>query len=548
MLARPADLPPVHPRSRRRRRPRRSSGAVGTLLTRVFLLQIFFYGDHQPGQRPAQRPAPVLRRGVEPDPAQPRDRRLPAVAARPSRRRVDAGRRAVGRPPALDARGRGDRRHRDHGARAAPGRAGGRRPLATDAAAAPPGRPAPAGAVGLDARLRGGQPADDPRRAQPGRSGVGRLLGLLRGVHDLRAAPRPPRRVDRHHVRARAGPVGDRPGPGRVQPPGVARHPARRPADAAGRGAGLRAAAPDRRRPPRARRVQRSRRRQRGRGPSPASPSASSGSRCTCSCCAGSTPTRTRGRRSSSTSARTCSTSCSPSLLVGRYDILGLAIALAVSYASAPAGPSRCCRTRCPGFPLRTVLAQPVAHDRRGGDRRRDHVARGDPLGTRRLVRRRCVVAPGGRRCRRRRRVRRRPDRPRGPRSWRRSRATARPVAVRRLRRKLPPHVQAGQEVVEVPHGEAHRLLQRARRPQGAARAGDRRGPGPAPPAARAGGQRHRQPEAERAAAQRQDDRAREAQRQRPPGADHGRRRHQGRRRGARRRSTARPPRRSPTS
>ena len=54
----------------------------------------------------------------------------------------------------------------------------------------------------------------------------------------------------------------------------------------------------------------------------------------------------------------------------------------------------------------------------------------------------------------------------------------------------------------QVLHGQVRHPVQRAGRPEGAARAGHRRGPGPAPAAQGAGGQRHRQPEAGRAAPQ----------------------------------------------
>ena len=45
-------------------------------------------------------------------------------------------------------------------------------------------------------------------------------------------------------------------------------------------------------------------------------------------------------------------------VLVGRYGILGLGLALRHRLRRrARCGRSRCCRTRCPGFPLRAVLA-----------------------------------------------------------------------------------------------------------------------------------------------------------------------------------------------
>lgn len=99
-------------------------------------------------------------------------------------------------------------------------------------------------------------------------------------------------------------------------------------------------------------------------------------------------------------------------------------------------------------------------------------------------------------------------------------------AAIDRLRRRRlgSPHGRTDPEVVEVPRGEADEPLQREGRPQGAARAGDRRGAGSAPPTQGAGRERHRQPEADRDAPQRGDGRAGEAEPQRPAGRDHGRR------------------------
>ena len=55
---------------------------VGTLLTRIFLLQIFFYGATGVANALLNSPPPVLRRGVEPDPAQPDHHRLAALPPR----------------------------------------------------------------------------------------------------------------------------------------------------------------------------------------------------------------------------------------------------------------------------------------------------------------------------------------------------------------------------------------------------------------------------------------------------------------------------------
>ena len=245
---------------------------------------------------------------------------------------------------------------------------------------------------------------------------------------------------------------------------------------------------------------------------------------------------------------RTCSTSCSAFALVGRYDILGLAAALAISYVVCAlwalqvhvvqgARASRC--ATCMGSLWRMVVAGAVAGE--------VDVARGDQAS---------ATTSG---CRRVRPARRR-------RRWSASSSTsgscwplrapeltaaavpaARPPSEPASSKLAPcsssprsggsyltakltgsfneradPKVQLEQAIAEAQN--QHRRLQGA------------------------GGQRHRQPEAERDAAQRQDDRAREAQRQRPPGADHGGRRPEGGRRRRRRRSTRRPPRRSPTS
>ena len=225
----------------------------------------------------------------------------------------------------------------------------------------PPSTPPPGGArlaraVGLDARLRRRQPGRDHRDPQPGDPGSGDADGLLRGVHVLRAPPRAAGRLDRHDVPARVGERRRAGRPGGVLRPDVARHPADRAAHAAGRRAAVRAAPADRRRAAPARQVHGRRRRSTPRGRSAGSPSGSSASRSTCSCCAGSTRTRTRARRSSSTSARTCSTSCWPSLLVGRWGVLGLGLRVRSSYLIAAVWALQVLSYKVPGFPLRDVL------------------------------------------------------------------------------------------------------------------------------------------------------------------------------------------------
>ena len=109
-------------------------------------------------------------------------------------------------------------------------------------------------------------------------------------------------------------------------------------------------------------------------------------------------------------------------------------------------------------------------------------------------------------------------------------------------------HDQAHAALVELPHRQAHRDLQRDGGPLRPARAGPPRGPGSAPPAEGAGGQRHRQPEAGGAAAQQAHDGPGEAERQRPSGPGDGRRRREGRATRPRPPSSPRRPRPSPPS
>ena len=85
---------------------------VGTLLTRVFLLQIFFYGAAGLANAVAQRSPAVPRRGVEPGGRQRRRDHHVAVAPR---RGVAARRRRGRRAAALDARCWVDGRHRRDG-------------------------------------------------------------------------------------------------------------------------------------------------------------------------------------------------------------------------------------------------------------------------------------------------------------------------------------------------------------------------------------------------------------------------------------------------
>ena len=203
---------------------------VGTLLTRIFLAPDLLLRGDRARQRAAQLPPPVLRRGVEPDPAQPHHHRLAALAPRRRQHGVDVGRRARRRPGALDARARRHRRHRGDGDRADPGRAPGRRALPAQARLPAPRGAPPPDVVGMDARVRRRQPGRDRGRAQPRRSRVGRRQRLLRRLHVLRPPPRAPGDVDRDDVRARDGPQRRAQGPRRVHRADVARRTADRPA------------------------------------------------------------------------------------------------------------------------------------------------------------------------------------------------------------------------------------------------------------------------------------------------------------------------------
>ena len=188
-------------------------------------------------------------------------------------------------------------------------------------------------------------------------------------------------------------------------------------------------------------------------------------------------------------------------LLVGRYDILGLGVALAVSYVVCALWALQVMSYKVPGFPLRTILASVwrmvlagaiagemtfLVASRSGDDAGWPALLRvvvGAVVGT--IVYVGVLVAlraPELTALRQRLPGRRRSDRPLGS-----------------------THVQAVQEVVAVPHRQADRFVQRAGRPEGPAGTGHRRVAEPAPPAARASGQRDRQPEAGRAAAEPED-------------------------------------------
>ena len=282
-----------------------------------------------------------------------------------------------------------------------------------------------------------------------------------------------------------------------------------------------------------ARRVHGGRRRQHVARPRRVRPRPASGSRCTCSCCAASTPTRTRARRSSSTSGRTSLNIVLAFALVGPYDILGLGAAFAISYARVPrCGRCRCCRTRCPASrsaacsaacggwsspaPLAGEATWLVARQRRRQLRRRRASSGSSSaavVGARRVRRRARSSLARTRAARRCAVLGRAPVRPAAP----PSRLGRMFKLVKKWWKYLTAKLTGSFNERADPKVQLEQAITEAQTP--------------APPAQGAGGQRHRQPEAERAAAQRQDDRAGEAQRQRPPGADHGRRRREGRRR-----------------
>ena len=131
----------------------------------------------------------------------------------------------------------------------------GRHPAALAVQPPPPRRAPRPRAVGLDARLRGGQPDLGDRRPQPRRPGVRRRHRLLRRVHVLHLPVRAAGRLDRHDVRSRPRTIR---GPSRqavVHAPVVARPANDGAADAAGRRLAARPSAADHRRVPAARSV-----------------------------------------------------------------------------------------------------------------------------------------------------------------------------------------------------------------------------------------------------------------------------------------------------
>ncbi len=196
---------------------------VGTTLTRIFLIQILFYG--LTGIANAFLNSRRRFFAAAWSPILPNLIIAATLLSLPSpddgwlaARRCDHR-----RPLALDARPRRHRRHRHDGAGADPGGAADRVPLPTGLELAPPGRAEAAHDVGVDARLRRRQPGRADRRAQPRRSRLGRCRRVLRRVHVLRAPARAARRLDRDDVPARDG---EGRGPARprvVHPPDVAR-------------------------------------------------------------------------------------------------------------------------------------------------------------------------------------------------------------------------------------------------------------------------------------------------------------------------------------
>ena len=161
--------------------------------------------------------------------------------------------------------------------------------------------------------------------------------------------------------------------------PGVARHPARRPADAARRRADLRAAAADRRRPaastastPRPTPTTR-------RGPSAGFALGLVGFSVYLFVLRGfyaHQDTRTPFVINVVQNVLNIALAVA---LVGRYDILGLAAALAVSYVLCALWALQVLSYKVPGFPLRDRARQPVADRRRRRHRRRGDVARRQP-------------------------------------------------------------------------------------------------------------------------------------------------------------------------
>ena len=467
---RAADLRAVQRRRRRRRRrrrvPRRGHDAHPDLPAADPLLR-----DHGDRQRVAQLPPPVLRRGVDAGARQPGHDRRPALAAR-SRTAASGSSPTCSTTAGCGTRSGSARRSASPSMAVvlvvAVRRAGVRyRPLFD---LRHPAVQQARRAVGMDARLRHRQPGVDRRRAQPRRSRIRRRLRLLRRLHVLRPPPRtarpcrsPRRSCRRWRDRSPAATgasfvsqtsLGIRLVTLLTLPAGVLMFVLRRPIIGALLQHGEYTAADGARTRP---------------APSPASPSVSSGSPCTCSCCAGSTPTRTRGRRSSSTSSRTRSTSCSPSCSSTSTACSASALAFAIAYVVCSAwalnvlvvqgsGLSRSRRSSaaCGGCssPPRSAARRrgsspaPVGENSGGGawmrvivaSRRRARGLRGDAPRAACAGGRRPAPAPAAHAS------------PRSDPQVERRRTGA-AYADR--------HVQTRSQVVEVPHGQAHRALQR---------------------------------------------------------------------------------------
>ena len=233
-------------------------------------------------------------------------------------------------------------------------------------------------AVGLDARLRRRQPG---RRSSSSATSPTRARATPRAYFDAFTFFVLPHGLLAVSIATTFAPemarVGRPPRPAGVHRPGVARRPADRAADAArrraassccaGRSSARCCSTASTPRPTPTTR----------RGRSAASPSGSSGSPCTCSCCAASTPTRTRARRSSSTSCENVLNIVLAFVLVGRYGVLGLGLALAISYVvcvavgAAGAVVQGARASRCA-----TILASLWRMVARRGARRRGDVAR----------------------------------------------------------------------------------------------------------------------------------------------------------------------------
>ena len=200
---------------------------VGTLLTRVFLLQIFFYGATALANAILNSRRRFFAAAWSPILRQRDHHRHAAVAAR--RRRRGRGRSATC-STTTGCAGR---------SASAPRPASPRWPLVLSPPCAAPGlrfrpdlrfrHPAVRRLLVLSGWTLGYVVANQVtivvvrNLADPG---FGRRPRLLRGVHVLRPPPRPARRVDRHHVRPRDGALG--------HPPATARRSATRRRSASG--------------------------------------------------------------------------------------------------------------------------------------------------------------------------------------------------------------------------------------------------------------------------------------------------------------------------